>query len=259
MSPALQAALNKIKHLISKGWDFCILIDGFEGTGKSTLGFQVAVYLDPTFDLSQVCFTGDETENVIMNAKNRQAVVFDEGMTDLYARQAMTKGNINLNKLLAQCRQKELALIIIMPSFFECDRYVALHRSRVLLHCYAQKDGERGYFMFYNRSRKKRLYFLGKPFMQDAIVPPNFKDHYPKYMAVDEVEYKKRKWQAMTSGNTNRNRKDARDQAFQILLQILFDEGRKSKELAEAINKNAGKKIIDRRRLSEIRLGTKPE
>jgi hypothetical protein len=150
-----------IPMLQKKDKDCVIALDGKEGSGKSTLAFQIGKYVDPTLDLSRIVFNAEQFRNAIYKAKKGQCVVFDEAFTGLSSRAALSGINRALVSLMMQMRQKNLLVIIVLPTFFLLDKYVALFRARALVHVY-ESSGRRGYFRLYNSKLKKILYLTGK-------------------------------------------------------------------------------------------------
>lgn len=153
---------NKIKpDLQKKDKDCFIAIDGNEGSGKSTLALQVGKYADPTLTLDRVVFNAEDFRKKILDAKKGQCVIFDEAFTGLASTTSISKVNNTLKNLMMQMRQKNLFVIIVLPSFFLLDKYAAIWRTRSLIHVY-ESGGRRGYFKVYNRKKKKKLYLFGK-------------------------------------------------------------------------------------------------
>ena len=74
------------KSVVKKNYDGFILVVGREGFGKSTLSFQMAKYLDPTFNLDHVVFTAEQFLEAVKHAKKFEAIVFDETMGYLSSR-----------------------------------------------------------------------------------------------------------------------------------------------------------------------------
>jgi len=152
---------DKIKpSLLKKDKDCVIAVDGREGSGKSTFAFQVAKYIDPTFNLSRIVFSPDEFREAIYKAKKGQAIVFDEAFTGFSSRSSLSGINRVLVSLMMQMRQKNLLVLIVLPTFFLLDKYVALFRAKALFHVYENR-GNRGYFRVYNSKLKKLLYLTG--------------------------------------------------------------------------------------------------
>lgn len=161
--PKLKNRLDtKIKNELSKtNHDYVMVVDGREGSGKSTLAFQVGKYVDSSLDLSRVTFNPDQFREAIFKAKKNQCVIYDEAITGFSSRSSLSGVNRILISLMMQMRQKNLFVIIVLPTYFLLDKYVALFRARVLIHVY-ECSGKRGYFKVYNYKQKKDLYLLGK-------------------------------------------------------------------------------------------------
>lgn len=194
MDGYLKGILDESKKAIRKDMDLIFLIDGGERMGKSTLAQQCAYYMDPTIDLSRICFTPDEFRKAIIAAEPYTAVIYDEAYTGLNSRGTMSVINRALVSMLAEIGQKNLIIFVVMPTFFDLDKYVAIWRSRVLLHVFTGQDFERGYFAAYNETTKKYLYIEGKKFYEyKGRVKPNFFGRFPNKYTVDEQAYRQKK------------------------------------------------------------------
>ena len=136
--------------------DCIIAIDGTEGSGKTWLGLQWCKYIDPSFDLSRVVFTPEEFREAIYKAKKGQAIAFDEAFTGFSSRAGLSGVNRTLISLMMQIRQKNLFIIIILPTFFLLDKYISLFRTRILVHVYENKS-RRGFFRVYSKFKKREL------------------------------------------------------------------------------------------------------
>ncbi len=172
------------------------MVDGEEGSGKSVFGMQLAKALDPDFDMSRLCFTADEFTKAIIRAKKGQCVVYDEAFTGLSARGSLTEVNRLLVSLMMEMRQKNLFVIIVMPTFFLLDKYVALWRAKGLFHVYT-KQGKRGFWMYFNRQKKKELYLTGRKLYEYSRPRSSFRGRFFDQYTVDESEYRKRKQDAL--------------------------------------------------------------
>ncbi len=185
--------LDTAKTVIKKDWDMIFCYDGYEGTGKSVKAMQDAYYCDNTLTIERIVFTPNEFRTAVLKAKPYQAVVYDEAYTGLSSRATMSLINRTLVKMMAEIRQKNLFIFVVMPTFFDLDKYVALWRSRALIHIYTGKNFQRGYFSFYNIDKKKALYVLGKKFYEYNKPAPNFRGRFTNAYVIDEKEYKKKK------------------------------------------------------------------
>ncbi len=184
--------LDKAKGFIKKDWDMVFIYDGEEGSGKSVKAMQDAFYCDHTFNLDRVVFTPYEFRKAITTAKPYSAVVYDEAYTGLSSRATMSLINRTLISMLAEIRQRNLFVFVVMPCFFDLDKYVALWRARVLIHVYTE-DYQRGRFAFYNKKKKKALYMRGKKYYSYAKPKSNFFGRFVNHYVVDEKAYRHKK------------------------------------------------------------------
>ena len=202
MDGYLKSNLNLLKETIKKDWDMIFIVDGYEGSGKSVFTAQVAYYCDPTFNLDRIVFNPDNFKEVIMAAEPFQAIVYDEAYGGLSSKSALSKVNKSIVQMLTVIRQRNLFVFIVLPTFFDVDKYVALWRSRALLHVYTAKKMARGYFEFYNASRKKSMYVKGKKFYEYKRGKCNFRGRFSKFWVVDKKKYDQKKLDLSMSMNT---------------------------------------------------------
>ena len=187
---------NVIPKVKKKDNDGVYVIDGEEGSGKSVFAQQLAKRFDSTFNLSRMAFTPDEFVKCILRAKKGQCVIFDEAFTGLSSRGSLSEVNRLLVSLMMEMRQKNLFVIIVMPTYFLLDKYVALWRARGLFHVYT-KRGKRGYWMHFNKKQKKLLYLLGKKLYDYSKPRSSFKGRFYDRYTVDEPKYRELKKLAM--------------------------------------------------------------
>jgi len=183
-----------IPALTKKDKDFLICIDGSEGAGKSWFGIQLGKYIDPTLDLTRVVFNAEDFRQAIYKAKKGQVVIYDEAFTGLSSRASLSGVNRALVSLMMQMRQKNLCIILVLPTFFLLDKYAALFRARVLFHVYENK-GRRGYFRCYSRKLKKLLYLLGKKdysYPKKLYVPRRMKGRFYGTFALGDDKMEER-------------------------------------------------------------------
>src|SRR3989337_2972665 len=129
IDPILKPELDKIINRVTKkDLDWVCVVDGEEGVGKSVFAQQLAKYLDPTFNLDNLVFTADEFIKQIKAPENKKgkAVLLDEAFNSANARASMSEVNRSLAGVATEMRQKNLYVIIVLPSIFDLDRYFAL-------------------------------------------------------------------------------------------------------------------------------------
>jgi ABC-type dipeptide/oligopeptide/nickel transport system ATPase subunit len=223
---------------IAQDWDFIILVDGGEGSGKSVIAQQMAYYVDRTFTETRVVFRPEELKDAVQNAKKYTAIVFDEARSGLNSRRAMSSVNVALTDMLAEIRQKNLFIFIVLPTFFDLDRNVALWRSKFLIHVYTT-NMKRGNFMFYSSRLKKQLYVKGKKFYNYNVEKPSFLGKFTNFYCIDEVAYRKKKVESLRFYSEEAN-KNSTPKAIQqrntLMTYILENKIMKVKEMEKLID-----------------------
>jgi len=69
-----------------------------------------------------------------LKTKKGQCIIFDEAFTGLSSRGALSGINKALVGLMMQMRQKNLFVIMVLPTFFMLDKYAAIFRAKALIH-----------------------------------------------------------------------------------------------------------------------------
>lgn len=207
----VKSELDKVKErVLKKDRDYVAVYDGEEGVGKSVLAMQHARHLDPNFNLDHVVFTADDFIKIIKDSKTKKgtAIVLDETFNAANSRASLTEINRSMIALATEMRQKNLFILLVLPSFFDLDRYFALWRSRALFHVYFTPDEDRHYIIF-PKDAKKLLYLSGKKtynynYPKSPFPPSKFFNQY----VVDEDDYRAKKAEAFkkrTVSNQARN------------------------------------------------------
>jgi len=219
MDGYLENALTIAKTVIKKDWDMVFCVDGSEGTGKSVFAQQAAKFCDPSLNIDRIVFTPKEFRDAVMKAKKFQAVIYDEAYTGLSSRATMSLINRTLISMLAEIRQRNLIVFVVMPTFFDLDKYVALWRSRALMHVYITGEFQRGQFAFYNVDKKKDLYIQGKKFYSYSNPRPNFIGRFTNHYTVDEEAYKKKKRDSLVEREKHREELEIQQAVDQALFE----------------------------------------
>lgn len=226
----LKSNLDALKKNVRKDYDAFALIVGREGFGKTTLSFQIALYCDPTFNLSRVCFTAEQFLDAVQNADKYQAIVFDETMGYLSSRNGMSRFNRALIKVMSEMRSKNLFVFLNIPNFFMMDWYVALHRTTGLLYVY-----KRSFFGSYDYPTKKKLYMEGKRHHAYST-PPNFRGRFVKYFPLNFKEYEKKKQEAIDMWAEHKKMESLwKKQRDDLIIRISENNFMSRKEVAEVL------------------------
>ena len=173
--------------------DRVYIVDGKERTGKSVFAMQQAAYLNENFSVNDIVFTPDEFVKKIKEANKGQVIVYDEAFFGLSSRSAIGRVNKEIVKCLMEVGQKNLIIFLVMPSFFELDKYAAIHRGQVLFHVHRNKEGKRGKVRVYNKNLLQKLYTIGKKNhsydFPKSMYSLSFFNQYP----ISEEDYREKK------------------------------------------------------------------
>tara|TARA_R100000750_G_scaffold60737_1_gene50529 strand:+ start:1249 stop:2118 length:870 start_codon:yes stop_codon:yes gene_type:complete len=151
------------RKLLKHNWDVVILVDGIEGSGKSTLAIQVAWFLsNAKLRMDHLILGLEDAPDKLEKAQHGDVFLMDEGSLSFSSRETMKREQVELVKIFNVIRQKNLALIVVAPSFFDLNKYIAVQRSRCLIHVYTEKDLTRGRYAFFTQKRKNILFTEGK-------------------------------------------------------------------------------------------------
>ena len=190
LDDGIARVLDKKRKLVNtKDRDYFFIVDGSEGAGKSWLTFQLAKYLDPSFNLSRVAMNGKEFMEAIRISRKGNAIVFDEAFTGLSARASMSEINKILIETIMEVRKKNLFVFIVLPTIFFLDRYITLSRGKVLFHTYFVNE-QRGHYCVYNQKRLKQLVLKGRKGMSYNVTKPNVRCKFSGKFALDKGDEK---------------------------------------------------------------------
>lgn len=204
MDGYLASNLETAHKAVQKDFDMIFVIDGYEGSGKSVLAQQLAYFCNTHLTIDHITFNPEDFKTAVQKAQKYEAVIYDEAYGGLSSRGAMGAVNKSIVQMLTVIREKNLFIFIVLPTFFDLDKYVALWRSRALIHVYTEKNFARGYFKFYNVDRKKLLYVTGKKYYDYRQAKPNFIGRFTNHYTVDEAAYRKKKTKtSMEQENAN--------------------------------------------------------
>jgi len=196
MDGYLVSNLDLAKRVNKDDWDFLFLVDGKERGGKSVFAQQIGLYVYPDLSVDDIAFSPKDFERKVRLSKPNSCVIYDEAYGGLSSRNFMSWINKSLVKMLTEIGFKNLFIIIVLPSFFDLDKYVALWRSRALFHIYTSDNLERGFFGAYNDESKKKLYLFGKKFYDYGVISPDFRGRFTNHYVVPEKDYKAKKKEA---------------------------------------------------------------
>lgn len=219
-----------------------VAIYGDSGTGKSTIASQIAKFYDHTFTEERMCQSETQFREQLEKMGKYQAIVLDEAFESLNSKESIKKAQILLTNLLQIIRQKNIFLIIVLPSLWDLNKTIAMSGTNWCLRTYTN-NGKRGFFEAWNKDRKRELYIRGKALHNHRCVKPNFRGRFTKFMPLNVEVYKQMKLDnlnrmlAMVEASEKKSKgevgyvpkpKEQRDEA----IRKLFAEGKTREELS---------------------------
>lgn len=182
--------LELIKQAVALKWDGLFYVGGYEGDGKTEFTIQCAYFVDRTFCLDRCVFTPAQFIEAVNKAEPHQAIVYDESQ-DVLESTAKDKTAREIKSLLTRIRKKQLYIFMVAPDFWRINKYMFVHRARAFIRVYSN-GLERGYFEYYNRTKKHELLIRGKR-NEQLCIPPNFRGRYTHWFGLNEEEYDAKK------------------------------------------------------------------
>jgi len=182
----LKTCIDKIMVRVFKnGKPAAILIDGGSGEGKSTLGVQLADYIEGQeidlkkewYSMGMVAFQ----QNLITAYENKRRVVIYDEAGDFDKTRSMSTANFQLNRVFETYRAFNILVIIILPRMDSLDsRLLRLKIPRLLIHL--KPRTYRGNYTVYSLHRmfyiKAALDIYKNPEEAFAKTWGNFKGHF---------------------------------------------------------------------------------
>ena len=217
MDGYLETNLTEGVKRIREDWDIPMVVCGFPGVGKTVLTFQMASFVDPSFNIDRVVFSIKDFNNAIDNSEKYQAIVWDEA-GDVVEEHFLSKQMRALKRKLSVCRKKNLWLYIIYPDFWDLPRNIAKMRTRALVRVYTHDTWKRGFFEWYGQEKKRQLWIQGKRYENYHTVKPNFKARFPNAWVIDREEYDKKKDAAEMERNAEGGNESERGKKYRAYL-----------------------------------------
>ena len=254
IDPVVKLQLDRIKKEVKKqDKDWVAVYDGEEGSGKSVLAMQHAIYLDPKFNLDSICFTSDQFIDKLKTARKFSCILLDESYNAANSRSTLTEVNRAMVGVATEMRQRNLFVLFVLPTFFDLDKYFAIWRCRTLFHVYYhRKTGNRGQYILFPKTAKKMLYLLGKKFYNYAKP----KSPYPacrffKDYVVNEQAYRQKKADAFRKRIVSNMAKRWKGQRDSLIKECYHNKNTPSTEF-EKIFLKWGTKPLSQREIQRV-------
>lgn len=207
----LNADLNFVKGKVLFHNDFYLLIiDGRPGTGKSTLGTQIACRLNQYHSVVHICFNLEQFEQALKSAKKGDVIVLDEAF-ELNVKSSQSRANLRILSLLQQAREKSIFVVLILVCVYDLDKNVPLSLCDYFIHCWREPFGPRGQYNAYNPEGLKDLYLWGRQTRSYSykIARPIYPGRFTKNFILDYPEYRKKKITTLEATRKQAEKKQA--------------------------------------------------
>lgn len=179
--------------------DNWVVVDGDEGTGKSTMSIECAYYvaqkLGRKFDINNIFFDPEEMIKFGTSTTD-QVIVMDESVLGGLSGDAITKIGKRLVKFAMIVRKKRHFIFLNIPKFFKLNEYLMVDRSVGLIHVYARRGTQLGRFVYFSQKAKEKLYYgYKKSKRRDYKMNYVFRGSFPNALGkiIDEDKYDKKK------------------------------------------------------------------
>lgn len=259
MDSRLKKELDILLHFTqNQNDDIVIVIDGEEGSGKSKLARQIAVYCAQKlgvsfstkdnihFDLNQYVDTSLEKGQYWVN-------ILDESRNVLNKKRSMASAPVRFTNYLSECRSKQQVHILLVPSYHDLDNYVVNWRMKFLINVLKsirKADNEcgwtlvRGEYVIHGKREAKLVY--NTPEMRYRHPHFNKTDmcQFNNIAVIDEDEYEEKKQmftiqkyhsEEVEKHNMSHVQKRLRS-AVSKLCSMLKTNGFTTREIAKTIN-----------------------
>lgn len=227
MNDILKNQIDVLLKNITKDWDFTIIISGSGEVrvGKSVLAMQIGYYWTEQMEkIHGIKVPFSIKENFVMDGRKLieagnklgqnfpySALIFDEAGADLEGKKVMTQLTQDVLDFYRECGQYNLLNILVLPEYFDLPKGIAMTRSICLLDVYYITDQDaifqRGFFNFFSKRAKKKLYLKGKRELDYKAAKYDFNGKFPNFYPLDEKEYRKLKQEALTKRESKRRNK----------------------------------------------------
>lgn len=199
------------------------------------------------FDLDNVVFTAEDLMERAHKLPRNSVIVYDEGRTGLDSKSAMMAVNRVMEDFFQECGQYGHVILIVLPNFFKLHEDYATARSIFLVDVYHDESFNRGYYSFFSKLQKEKLYFFGKKRIgttaKYAATKADFYGRFSNWIPFDRQKYDAAKKKALDKKRLST--KDIRISKQRDILIYLYKNivNMNSKELSEEIKDEFGVRI----------------
>lgn len=145
---------------LKNDFDYLLVIDGYEGTGKSRLALDISYFyrwivFGRVLDEVNVTLSPHQVAKSMYHFSSKdthyETIVFDEGGSVLFSREAMSKQMRSFVKIFKVARMMNWFLIVVAQNITWIDPYIRKHRLTGWIHV---KNRGLGYYVSGNEFKK---------------------------------------------------------------------------------------------------------
>lgn len=198
MDDNLAEKLDLMKKRQEKNWDNLVILDGMEGSGKSTLSWGIGYYFahktGKKFTNDNIFFNPDVMMEYA-STHEREVIIWDEAAIAMLAGEHQSKIQRKVMKILMMARKKGHLWIFLIPKFFRLNEYIAFDRSIALIHTFSVDLVSRGMFTYCGLDKKNLIFDIYRNTKKRQYNIFNFRGKFTKQYTelIDNDEYEKRK------------------------------------------------------------------
>lgn len=143
-TPLYKDLYNLCYIMIKQEMDVLILLDGYEGTGKSYLarglGFVISYIIEKitgqphNFDANNIQFDLNEYVKSSFYGQPFHINLLDESRKVANKLRSNSKEAVKFTNYLSECRSKQQVHIVLLPAFHDLVKYIVLWRMSFLIH-----------------------------------------------------------------------------------------------------------------------------
>lgn len=123
-----------LKQIQKQNDDAVVLIDGLEGSGKSTVAFQLATALDPKWRPETGLIIDYEDWEAVYSLEPGKVFILDEGGDLLFSRDSQQRENKLVIRMFQMARIFNHIIIVNCPNIHWVDLYIRDHRALIYGH-----------------------------------------------------------------------------------------------------------------------------
>lgn len=256
MHPLLVQQIESIAKNAVKDWDFVCLVcgKGEMRVGKSVIAMQIAClwsYLIWKLHGIKVPFT--VKDNYVFNGRDLipkgmklgqnykyASIVDDEAADDLESVKVLKAATQAVKDYLRKAAQYNMLTMLVQSEFFEIPKAIALSRSLFMINvdytCDEKGYFQRGYFEFYSKYKKKKLYLYGKKELDYNAVKGDFEGNFVNFYPLDEKEYREEKFKGLQEFVKVSKKEAKQREALSACFQLLYEQLGSCYDVSEKVN-----------------------